>query len=175
MNRAVIRSFALIGLFVALGCSSDNPAEPTGTTATATPTPAPTPEPTPEPAATGCTLEPQPDCSAPLSAPGIFGCCDTNVGTDDVYGHQVVSAMEEVMKEPGFLNAEGKVIDEDEFVRAVAVKVEELFLLCAAQGPPPDELAAKGENGFNEQFDIVQGDGTPLFGFFAARCSPARF
>ena len=119
MNRAVIRSFAFLGLIIALGCGGgDSPAEPTGTTATATPTPAPTPEPTPEPAATGCSLEPQAECGAPQSAPGIFGCCDTNVGTDDVYGHQVVSAMEEVMKEPGFLNAEGKVIDEDEFVRA---------------------------------------------------------
>jgi len=178
MNRAVIRSFVFIGLIVALGCSTDTPTEPTGTTATATPTPtpAPTPEPTPEPAATGCTLEPRDECGGSESAPGVFGCCDTNVGTDDVYGHQVVAAMQEVLKEPGVLDGAGSIIDEDAFVQAVAAKVEEMFLLCAKQGGPPDELAVKGNNDFSEQFDIVLGsNNTPLFGFFAARCSPARF
>ena len=98
------------------------------------------------------------------------------MGTDDVYGHQVVAAMEEVLKEPGVLDGAGSIIDEDAFVQAVAVKVEEMFALCAQQGGPPDELAVKGTNDFSEQFDIVLGtDSTPLFGFFAARCSPARF
>jgi hypothetical protein len=127
---------------------------------TPTPTPAPTPQPTPQIQA--CTLPDQ-----PTSSPR----CGTETAQFEA---ELVRAQDKVVAEqPQLFTGEGRVISVDDYVNAVAAALREQGL-CAAQGGPRDEVGIKITNDWNDQYDIVLGDGFPWYNY-TVTCRPARF
>jgi hypothetical protein len=114
-----------------------------------------------------------PECGASEGPAGVFGCCRAE-GTQQ-FAAQVDAAIAIVQRErPGVVSGD-RVLSEDGFVQAVAQILEQRFGLCAKQGGPADEVAVKSSNSFNEQYDIVFGNGTVRTGGYTVTCRPARF
>lgn len=144
------------------------------TTPSATPSTGPTP--TPAPSSTpvaSCSLPSMPECGAAEGPPGVFGCCREE--PDRQFASQVDQAITIFMSQrPDLFNGE-QVRDGDAYVRGVAQVLVQRFGLCARQGGPPDEVAVKGSNSFNEQYDILFGSGSVRRGGYQVTCRPARF
>jgi hypothetical protein len=157
MTRSV--AWAVIALSCALvaGCSSETPTEPQANTPTPTPTPEPTPTPIP-----ACTLPDQPTSSPNCSR------------ETPQFAAQLVRAQDKVRAEqPSLFTAEGRVLNEDDYVNAVAAELRAVGL-CAKQGGPRDEVGIKQSNDWNDQYDIVLGNGE-TWSNYTTTCRPARF
>jgi hypothetical protein len=195
LHRGRSAAALLLGLLVAIGCGELKQVEiPTGLpnpsptvppapspgvtptpspTATPSATPSPTPTPTPTPGSSSCRLSPMPECGRAEGPTGVFGCCRAESAQQ--FASQVDSAIGIVQRERPQLFNGNRVISEDAFVQAVAQTLEQRFGLCAKQGGPPDEVGVKNSNTFNEQYDIVFGNGTVRTDGYAVTCRPARF
>jgi len=158
-------------LAVAVACGgSDAPEAPT---AASTPTPAPSPTATPSVVAQTCTLPPMPECS-PRGGPS---CCEQGY---DVFGEFVVLAIQRVQAERPELFDGDRLRnpgDANEIVELIAKNLRERHGFCAAAGNPvEDEIALKRTNDFNEQFDVIIGDGVAVnIHGYQVTCNPARF
>ena len=165
------RFFGALVVFIAIAgvaCSTDNPS---GATATATPVPTPTPEPTPTPIAQ-CTLPAMPECGGPESSKGVFGCCREE--EVEVFVDQVAQAQTAVRALHPELFSGSRVVNDHNYAERVAEQLREMGL-CAATGPPEDEVAVKDVNDFSEQYDIVLGSTQEPWTAHAVTCRPARF
>ncbi len=161
---ALILSASIAGV----ACSTDSPS---GATATTPSTPAPTPEPTPTPIAQ-CTLPAMSECGGPETSPGVFGCCRKE--DVEVFVDQVAKAQTAVRALRPELFSGSRVINDGSYAERVAEQLREIGL-CAAVGPPEDEVAVKDVNDFSEQYDIVLGSTQEPWTAHAATCRPARF
>lgn len=103
----------------------------------------------------------------------MYGCC-RNEGTR-IFESLVDSAIGIVQRERPQLFNGNRVVSESAFVQAVAQTLEQRFGLCAKQGGPSDEVGVKNSNSFNEQYDIVFGNGTVRTQGYTVTCRPARF
>ena len=165
------RFFGAVIVFIAIAgaaCSTDNPS---GATATATPAPTPTPEPTPTPIAQ-CTLSAMPECGGPESKKGVYGCCREE--EVEVFVDQVAQAQTAVRALHPELFSGSRVVNDSGYAERVAEQLREMGL-CAATGPPEDEVAVKDVNDFSEQYDIVLGSTQEPWTAHAATCRPSRF
>ena len=158
----------VFGAIVGVACSTDNPS---GATATTTPVPTPTPEPTPTPIA-ACTLSAMPECGGPETRPGVFGCCREE--EVEVFVDQVAVAQDAVRALHPELFSGSRIVNDGDYAERVAEQLRTMGL-CAAVGPPPDEVAVKDSNDFSEQYDIVLGSTQEPWTAHAATCRPARF
>ena len=61
----------------------------------------------------------------------------------------------------------------DDYVQGVA-EILRSYGYCAAQGGPDDEVAVKTKNEWNDQYDVLMGDGTSWVAY-TVTCRPARF
>ena len=86
---------------------------------------------------------------------------------------QVETAQADVLRTRPDLFDGGRVRSEDAYVQEVA-RVLRTRGLCAAQGGPKDEIAVKSTNDWNDQYDIVIGNGEPWTSY-QVTCRPARF
>lgn len=114
-----------------------------------------------------------PECGRPEGPKGVFGCCREE--SSSVFAARVEEAQEIVRRERPDLLDGSRVRNEDQYVQAVARALEQRFGLCAKQGGPADEVGVKNSNSFNEQFDIVYGNGTVRPAGHTVTCRPARF
>ncbi|MGE0453195.1 MAG: hypothetical protein AB7O37_01560 [Vicinamibacteria bacterium] len=165
-------SLAASVLAVAVACGGSDQA-PQAPTAVSTPTPAPSPTATPSVVAQTCTLPPMPECS-PRGGPS---CCEQGY---DVLGEFVVLAIQRVQAERPELFDGNKLRnkgDANEIVELIAKALRERHGLCAEAGNPiEDEVAVKRTNDFNEQFDVIIGDGESVnIHGYQVTCRPSRF
>ena len=143
------------------------PTTPTATPAapqpTATPT-APTPTPTAAPPSGQCSLPSMPDGSS---------CGEEHPHFND----DVNAAVRQIRDQrPELFKPDGKKVKEqfyDEYVRGVA-DILKSYGYCAAQGGPDDEVAVKTKNDWNDQYDVLMGDGTSWVAY-TVTCRPSRF
>lgn len=135
-------------------------------TPTATPnaspstSPRPSPVPTAPPSAAACTLPAMPEGSPCRAEAPSFQA-------------QVEAAQADVLRTRPDLFDAGRVRSEDAYVQEVA-RVLRTRGLCAAQGGPKDEVAVKTTNDWNDQYDIVLGNGQ-TWTSYQVTCRPARF
>jgi hypothetical protein len=61
----------------------------------------------------------------------------------------------------------------NEYVRGVA-DILRSWGFCAAQGEPEDEVAVKTTRDWNDQYDVLKGDGESWVAY-TVTCRPARF
>lgn len=138
-----------------------------------TPTPTPTPSPTPSPSAPSCRLSSMPECGAAEGPKGVWGCCREEA--TQTFADLVDTAIDRLLRErPDLFNGD-RPKDEDAYVQGVAAILVRDFGLCAKQGGPEDEVAVKNSNGFNEQYDILFGNGRIRHSGYTVTCRPARF
>jgi hypothetical protein len=129
----------------------------------ADPTPAPTPQPTPPPPDNGsCSLQPMPAGSP----------CSEETPS---FEREVATAQAVVARDRPDLVIGDTVVDQDAYVREVARVLRVQFGLCAEQGGPPDEVAVKRTNNWNDQYDIVIGGSFQTWTNYTVTCRPARF
>jgi hypothetical protein len=158
--------------------ASPAPGSPTPTpmpNATATPAPAaPTPTPAaPAPTATpAATPAPSGACSLPAMPDGS-SCSEEHPHFND----DVEAAVRQIREErPNLFKPDGKKVKEqfyDDYVRGVA-DILKSYGYCAAQGGPDDEVAVKTKNDWNDQYDVLMGDGTSWVAY-TVTCRPSRF
>jgi uncharacterized circularly permuted ATP-grasp superfamily protein len=86
---------------------------------------------------------------------------------------RVASAQEQVRRSRPDLFEGTKVRSIDAYVQEVA-RVLRSMGLCAAQGGPADEVAVKTTNAWNDQYDIVIGNGDTWTNY-TVTCRPSRF
>jgi hypothetical protein len=86
---------------------------------------------------------------------------------------QVETAQADVRRTRPDLFDGDRVRSEDAYVQEVA-RVLRTRGLCAAQGGPKDEIAVKSSNDWNDQYDIVLGNGA-TWTSYQVTCRPARF
>ena len=86
---------------------------------------------------------------------------------------QVEAAQSDVRRTRPDLFDGDRVRSEDAYVQEVA-RVLRTRGLCAAQGGPKDEIAVKSSNDWNDQYDIVLGNGA-TWTSYQVTCRPARF
>ena len=67
-----------------------------------------------------------------------------------------------------------RVVNDGSYAERVAEQLREMGL-CAAVGPPEDEVAVKDVNDFSEQYDLVLGSTQEPWTAHAVTCRPARF
>lgn len=127
---------------------------------TSSPTPTSSPSPTQSPSAASCSLPALPDGSP----------CRLETPTFQL---QVEAAQAEVLRTRPDLFVGNTVRSEDNYVQEVA-RVLRTRGLCAAQGGPKDEVAVKITNEWNDQYDIVLGNGQ-TWTSYQVTCRPARF
>ena len=132
-------------------------------TATPPPTSSPTASPlgTASPNAGSCSLAPM---------PGEGPACRAESPS---FQAQVEAAQAEVLRTRPDLFDGDRVRSEDAYVQEVA-RVLRTRGLCAAQGGPKDEIAVKTTNDWNDQYDIVLGNGG-IWTSYQVTCRPARF
>lgn len=156
------------------GPVTSTPGEPTQPTPTpapgsdpeteADPTPEPTPAPTPTPPVNGsCNLAPHPDPN-----PTCFE-------ETPSFEAEVAAAQERVFQNRPDLFSGATILDQDLYVQEVARVLRVEFGLCAEQGGPPDEVAVKITNDWNDQYDIVIGSNFTAWTNYTVTCRPARF
>jgi hypothetical protein len=61
----------------------------------------------------------------------------------------------------------------DTYVEGVA-EILRSYGYCAEQGGPEDEVAVKKNNNWNDQYDVLMGDGTSWVAY-TVTCRPSRF
>ena len=86
---------------------------------------------------------------------------------------QVEAAQADVFRTRPDLFDGPRVRSEDAYVQEVA-RVLRTQGLCAAPGGPKDEVAVKTTNDWNDQYDIVLGNGG-IWTSYQVTCRPARF
>jgi hypothetical protein len=88
---------------------------------------------------------------------------------------EVITAQAIVFRDsPGLFIGE-TIIDQDAYVAEVARVLRVQFGLCASPGGPPDEVAVKTSNEWNDQYDIVIGSNFTAWTNYTVTCRPARF
>jgi hypothetical protein len=110
-----------------------------------------------------CNLPPRPDPS-----PTCFE-------ETPSFGAEVDEAQQRVFRNRPDLFAGDRILDQDAYVQEVARVLRVEFGLCAAQGGPPDEVAVKATNDWNDQYDIVIGSNFTAWTNYTVTCRPARF
>ena len=138
------------------------PGSPSSPTPVPQPSSAPTASPigSPTPNQGTCSLTPMPEGSPCREETPSFQA-------------QVEAAQAEVLRTRPDLFDAGRVRSEDAYVQEVA-RVLRTRGLCAVQGGPKDEVAVKSTNQWNDQYDIVLGNGQPWTSY-QVTCRPARF
>lgn len=133
-----------------------------------TPTPVASASPTPGPLPTPSPLPTIPVCGLPASS----GSCVFPPVIPAEFERDVEAAQLEA-ETAGFVS-NGKVKDENLYVREVA-RILRTLGYCATQGlTVKDEVWVKKSNDFSEHWDIVSSSQQPL-SIYAARCSKAAF
>lgn len=174
MKRAASLGAAVL-LAGIVSCNNSDTGQ--GPSATVSPSPSPTPTPAPSPSASPtvarCTLPDNPECGAPEGPSGVFGCCRGESVRQ--FENQVDEAILIFKAQrPDLFNGD-VALDQRAYVQGVAEVMNSRFGLCAKQGGPPDELAVKNSNSFNEQYDIQFGSGAIRLNGYQVTCRPARF
>jgi len=126
------------------------------------PTATPQPTPTPVPSNGSCSLAPMPDGSP---------CAEETPS----FEQEVATAQAIVARDRPDLVIGDTVVDQDAYVREVARVIRVEFGLCAEQGGPPDEVAVKRTNNWNDQYDIVIGGSFQTWTNYTVTCRPSRF
>jgi len=110
-----------------------------------------------------CNLPPQPDPS-----PTCFE-------ETPSFEAEVDEAQQRVFRNRPDLFAGDRILDQDAYVQEVARVLRVEFGICAEQGGPPDEVAVKVTNDWNDQYDIVIGSNFTAWTNYTVTCRPARF
>jgi hypothetical protein len=110
-----------------------------------------------------CNLPPRPDPSP--------NCSEETPS----FGAEVDEAQQRVFRNRPDLFAGDRIIDQDAYVQEVARVLRVEFGLCAEQGGPPDEVAVKMTNDWNDQYDIVIGSNFTAWTNYTVTCRPTRF
>ena len=113
-----------------------------------------------------------PECGGAETRPGVFGCCREE--EVEIFVDQVAEAQTAVRALHPELFSGGRIVNDGDYAERVAEQLRQMGL-CAATGPPPDEVAVKDSNDFSEQYDIVLGSTQEPWTAHAATCRPARF
>lgn len=142
-------------------------------TPTPSPSATPTPSPSTPPASSSCQLPAMPECGAAEGPKGVWGCCREE--RDTVFEDKVNAAIDKLLRERPQLFDGDRPKDADAYVRGVAEILQRDFGVCARQGGPDDEVGVKNSNGFNEQYDILFGNGRIRYSGYTVTCRPARF
>jgi len=115
-----------------------------------------------------------PECGAPESSPGVFGCCKEQNST--IFEDQVAEGIRAVQREnPKMFDGDRLIGDPEVYVELVAKKVAALYGVCTTVGGPDDEIGVKNANDYSEQFDILFGSGYVNHFGHTVNCKPARF
>jgi hypothetical protein len=93
------------------------------------------------------------------------------------FNADVEAAVRQIRRDrPNLFMADGKQVKEqfyDDYVQGVA-EILRSYGYCAAQGGPGDEVAVKTKNEWNDQYDVLTGDGVSWVAY-TVTCRPARF
>lgn len=157
------------------------PPAPTASPAPGNPSPTPTPNAPPTPTPTPAAPVPTP---APTATPGSSDVCNLPPMHESPcaeehphFNADVEAAVRQIREErPNLFKPDGKKVKEqfyDEYVRGVA-DILKSYGYCAAQGGPEDEVAVKETNDWNDQYDVLMGDGTSWVAY-TVTCRPSRF
>jgi hypothetical protein len=93
------------------------------------------------------------------------------------FNEDVNAAVREIRKtRPNLFESDGKHVKPqhyDTYVTGVA-EILRAWGYCAAQGGPEDEVAVKTTNHWNDQYDVLKGDGESWVAY-TVTCQPSRF
>jgi hypothetical protein len=154
---------------------SPSPAPSASPTPAPSPTPSPAPTPTPTPAPT----------PTPSPSPTPSGACNLPAHSDGTpcfeehphFNNDAEAAVRQIRKDqPNLFESDGKVVKPqfyDDYVQGVA-EILRSYGYCAAQGGPEDEVAVKTTNDWNDQYDVLKGDGESWVAY-TVTCRPSRF
>ncbi len=117
----------------------------------------------PTPGPTTCNPDPDRECGVGGGHEGPWGCCKKP--TEDRF----IGAVEEAVLSTGVTT-----VTDPEAFRDAVVRYLIDHGYCAVKGGPADEIGVKVNDAYNEQYDVIRGDGAAQW-LHAASCSPARF